>query len=83
MTAREPGVIEFAKNTIATVGGKMNTELDDSLIAAMTIFEALSLYGIKYQIDPHSSYSELSEQGALLDYLQFPVGNSELPGRGL
>ncbi|MBI9105002.1 MAG: hypothetical protein JEY99_21480 [Spirochaetales bacterium] len=73
VTAKEPGVIEFAKNTISTVSDKMNTELDDSLTTAMTLFEALSLYGIKYQIDPNSSYSELAEQGELLDYLQFPV----------
>lgn len=73
VTAKEPGIIEFAKNTMSTVSDNMNTELDDSLTTAMMVFEALSLYGIKYQIDPNSSYSELAEQGEILDYLQFPV----------
>ena len=73
VTAKEPGVIEFAKNTMSTVSNNLNTELDDSLTTAMVVFEALSLYGIKYQIDPNSSYSELADQGEVLDYLQFPV----------
>ena len=39
----------------------------------MAIFEALSLYGLKYQIDPSSSYKDLAGQENVLDYLQFPI----------
>lgn len=72
-TAREPGVIEFAKNTMSSLKDELNRELDESINTALGIYEALSLYGMKYQIDPSSSYSELSGSGEVLDYLQFPV----------
>jgi len=39
----------------------------------MGLFESLGLYGMKYVIDPNSSYDELSQSDTALDYLQFPV----------
>jgi tetratricopeptide (TPR) repeat protein len=38
----------------------------------MAVFEALSVYGMNYVVDPASSYASLSANEAALDYLQFP-----------
>jgi len=73
VTSREPAVMAFAKNTTSSVRDNNNTAMDSSLVNAIIIYEALSLYGIKYQVDPNSSYQELSGSGDVLDYLQFPV----------
>jgi tetratricopeptide (TPR) repeat protein len=73
VTAKEPGIMEFAKNTTSSVKEEINSELDPSLVNGMIIFEALSLYGLNYQIDPNSSYKDLAGQEGALDYLQFPI----------
>ena len=73
VTAKEPGLIEFAKNTTSSLRSRINREIDPALTGAMAMFEALSLYGIKYQVDPDSSYKDLSGQEEILDYLQFPI----------
>jgi len=40
---------------------------------AMGIFEAISLFGIGYVVDPRTPYAEFSKSDFELDYLQFPI----------
>jgi tetratricopeptide (TPR) repeat protein len=73
VTMKDPAVLRFSKNVSSIVNGKASKALNPNLLAAMAVHEALSLYGIRYVVDPTTPYSELSaKKGATVDYLQFP-----------
>lgn len=72
VTAGDPTVLRFSRNTAAAVRAQGTTAVNERLRLAMGIFEALRLHGIEYVIDPDSSYIELSRNETALDYVQFP-----------
>lgn len=72
VTARDPAILEFSKQVTGAVKGIAPRPVDEHLVKAMSILEALYLFGINYEIDPNSSYIELHEQRVALDFLQFP-----------
>jgi len=44
--------------------------LSENLVTAMTVFDVLSAYGVKYNVDPNNPYSDL--KSGEIDYVQFP-----------
>ena len=72
VTANDPTVGRFARNVSSSVRDSGFEAINDRIRLAAAVYEALRLYGLTYQIDPDSSYIELSEDAAAVDYLQFP-----------
>ncbi len=72
VTAKDPSVLQFAKEI---AGGAREYHLkagDKNFRSAMAIFIAMQEYGMKYIVDPVSSYESLSGDESAVDYLQFP-----------
>ena len=72
VTATDPTVLRFAKNTISALKDRASRALNQNLLAAIGLHEALALYGLSYVVDPASSYIVLSQRKDATDYLQFP-----------
>ena len=72
VTANDPTVARFARNVSSAIRDSGPTELNDRLRLAMALYESLRIFGIQYQIDPDSSYIELSQDASAVDYIQFP-----------
>jgi tetratricopeptide (TPR) repeat protein len=72
ITATDPTVLKLAKNVASMIKDQGNRGLDSGLQSAIALHEALRQLGIRYVVDPSSSYVELSKQKSLPDYLQFP-----------
>jgi len=72
VTAKDPAVLTFSRNSMNVVSSCANHGSDPALRQAMAVYEALKLYGLSYVVDPDSSYQELS-QGTSLDFIQFPL----------
>ncbi|TFG82747.1 MAG: hypothetical protein E4H20_07005, partial [Spirochaetales bacterium] len=68
----DPAALWFSRYSSSIVRDRMRSELPPNLQYALGIFEALKLYGLNYVIDPNSSYIEMSENAAVVDYLQYP-----------
>ena len=68
----DPAALWFARYATAVVRDRMRSGLPPNLQYALGMFEALKLYGMNYVIDPSSSYVEMSEHEAVVDYLQYP-----------
>lgn len=73
VTANDPQVLQFAKRIAGEIRERDASAVSLKLREAMGLFESLSDYGIKYVVDPASSYAEMSEDEFALDYLQFPT----------
>ncbi|HOX33857.1 MAG TPA: tetratricopeptide repeat protein [Spirochaetales bacterium] len=69
VTAKDQAVLSFAK--AAAGAAPANPAADQKLLLALAVHEALRLYGIRYVVDPASSYAALSAADAV-DFLQFP-----------
>lgn len=72
ITAKDPEILGFAKNVTNWMQDVKNPAVDENLQKGMVIFEAVKAYGIHYEIDPTTPFSELSEQKTAIDFLQFP-----------
>jgi tetratricopeptide (TPR) repeat protein len=72
VSATDPAVMTFAKNTAVTVKGKSSATVNANLLLALAMHEALSLYGVSYVQDPKTPYLELSRKKGEVDFLQFP-----------
>ena len=72
VTAKDPVVLRFAKNTAGLVKGSGYQAVNQNLKLAMAIHESLRLFGMSYAVDPTSSYAEFSKNKQAVDYLQFP-----------
>lgn len=72
VTARDPVVLALAKDVAGAIreAGGVGTDLD--LRIAMGIYQALGLHGVRYVIDPSSSYADFSKNETAVDFLQFP-----------
>jgi tetratricopeptide (TPR) repeat protein len=72
VTAKEPQVLDFARNITSYVHSKETRSIADSLQSAVALHEALDLYGVNYTPNPVTPYSEASRDKAAVDFLQFP-----------
>ncbi len=72
VTAKDPAILTFAKNVAATIKGEANATVNASFQTALAIHQALDLFGLKYVVDPKSSYSSTSTNKEAVDFLQFP-----------
>ena len=72
VTAKDPNVLEFAKHVTGVIRGQSPEAVDDNLVKAIGIFEALSVFGINYEYEPKASYKELRGKEVALDFIQFP-----------
>ncbi|MEA1911527.1 MAG: tetratricopeptide repeat protein, partial [Spirochaetota bacterium] len=72
VTAKDPAVLEFAKNISGWIKPIRPTTIDKNLCIAMGMHNALNQYGITYQIDPKTPFTEFSENTLSVDFLQFP-----------
>jgi transglutaminase-like putative cysteine protease len=72
ITAKDPAILSFSKNVAGLVRSNANRALNENLLYAIGLFEALSLYGVDYVVDPRTPYIELSKTQNQVDFLQFP-----------
>jgi tetratricopeptide (TPR) repeat protein len=77
VTARDPTVQRFARNVLAANQQSFHSSFNTQFQQAMAMYQALFGYGLKYVIDPDSSFIQLSQNEAAIDYVQFPVQTLE------
>ena len=80
VTAKDPAVMRFARNTTGYIQDARNRGVSSNLMSAMGLHEALDVYGMHYIPDPTTPYTELSEQTQTIDYLLFPRQTLEYQG---
>jgi hypothetical protein len=73
VAAKDPSVMRFSKNISSAVKGKGPPLFPDALLEAIAVHEALALYGMSYQTDPSTPYTQFSKDATAIDYLQFPA----------
>ena len=78
VTALDQTVLKFAKNSFAALGASTGRGLDPHLLKAITVFNALSIYGISYIPDPTIPFGKLDQ--TMIDFLQFPRQTLEYRG---
>ena len=71
ITAKDPNILEYAKNVSSWISGEYKVNNNLSLVIA--VHEALGESGISYSIDPSSSFFELSQNTKAVDFIQFPT----------
>jgi tetratricopeptide (TPR) repeat protein len=72
VTAKDPGVLQFARSVTSQVRGWETRSINENLQAAIALHEALDLYGLDYVPNPITPYSEASKKKDVIDFLQFP-----------
>ena len=72
VTAKDPSVLRFSKNVVGVVRNVSRMALNSNFRKALGLFEALSLHGMSYVVDPTTPYIEYSKDHFALDYLAFP-----------
>jgi len=72
VTAKDPTILNFAKNVVGTIQNESGFTFNRNFQTAVALNGALSLYGISYIVDPKSSYASLSRNMQAVDFLQFP-----------
>lgn len=72
VTAKGPAVLEYAKNISGWIKQIRPTTIDKNLCIAMGMHNSLTEYGITYQIDPRTPFTEFSKDTLSVDFLQFP-----------
>ena len=73
ITTRDPSILRLSRNVTSATRGLVGSAVNERFRNAMALFYVLDAAGIRYQIDPDSSYAELSVSSGALDYVQFPV----------
>ncbi len=71
VTAKDPQIMGFANNVMSWMQEVKNPAVDENLQKGMAVFEAVKSYGIRYEIDPTTPFSEFSENEQAVDFLQF------------
>jgi hypothetical protein len=77
VTAKAPHVLKISKNVAGMVREHRSKAINLNFRIALAIFEALSLHGINYVVDPQTPYEEFSKKSSAIDYLQFPIQTIE------
>jgi hypothetical protein len=73
VTAKDPTILKLGRNVISGIPVESPGPGNETLRKAAAIFSALGEFGLRYVIDPASSYKALSANSAAIDYVQFPV----------
>ena len=71
VSANNSCALEFAKYVASAVRNSMSSKRNENLQLAQAVFGALSEYGMRYVVDPSSSYSA-NVGTTSIDFLQFP-----------
>jgi hypothetical protein len=66
------GVVEQTNTSTLNTNTSTLNNVPSNVRIAVSMFEALRLYGINYVVDPASSYAALSEDASGLDSLNYP-----------
>ena len=72
VTAKDPVILRFAKSIAGETRSSGSNAINTNFRIGMGLFQALSLYGVNYVIDPKTPYEDFSKNKFSLDYLQFP-----------
>jgi tetratricopeptide (TPR) repeat protein len=72
VTAKDPTVLTFSKNILSMTQDSGSKAINRNLKTAIAFYQALSLYGLSYVVDPTTPYKELSKDETAIDFLQFP-----------
>jgi hypothetical protein len=72
VTAKDPTVLRFSKNVLASVKDSGNKSINANLSTAIVLHEATLLYGLTYVTDPTNSYAATLENRTAVDFIQFP-----------
>ncbi len=72
VTAKDPTVLKFTKNVLSLTKGQVAANLNQKLITAMAIHQALMAYGLSYVVDPTTPHAKVSQSKTAVDFLQFP-----------
>ena len=72
VTAKDPVILRFAKSIAGETRSSGYNAINTNFRIGMGLFQALSLYGLNYVIDPKTPYEDFSKNKFSLDYLQFP-----------
>ena len=72
VTAKDPTILELAKQVAAIVRGSSRKPVNQHFLKALAFHETLDLMGIQYVIDPKTPYNDLSRTTDTIDFLQFP-----------
>ena len=72
ITAKDPDIMNFAKNMVSWMREVRNPALDENFQKGLAMFEAVRAYGIQYEIDPVTPFEQFSEAEDAIDFLQFP-----------
>jgi tetratricopeptide (TPR) repeat protein len=72
VTAKDPGVLQFARSVTSHVQSWEKRSINPNLQAAIAIHEALDLFGLDYVPNPTTPYSEASKNKDTVDFVQFP-----------
>jgi tetratricopeptide (TPR) repeat protein len=70
VTPRDDTLRIFVREAVNRYAPPPQAALNRPLALAATVYNALSAYGIRYQLDPNSPYPQLSADQ--VDYVQFP-----------
>ncbi len=73
VTNKDPEILRFAKNVKAMITDKAPKAISENFLTAIAYHHALTLYNIKYIVDPKTPFVELFKKKADVDYLQFPT----------
>lgn len=73
VTAKDPQILRFSKRIAVDIREGSSGAINSNFRMGLGLFEALSISGIGYVIDPKTPYIEFSQNKAALDYLQFPI----------
>lgn len=73
VTAKDPAILSFAKTASGVIRLNKAVSVNQALLSAMAVFEALHVYQVEYVIDPSTPYADLSANAMQIDFLQFPV----------
>lgn len=73
VTAKDPALLEYAKQVASLARSSQSVAGDMNLRIAIALFEAMSASGIKYVTDPKSSYATIDENSETVDFMQFPT----------
>lgn len=73
ITTKDPSILTFAKNIVATAEATKGIDIDGRIKTALSLFEAVAAYGVQYAPDPTSPYNSVDRTGAAVDFIQFPA----------
>jgi len=72
VTAKDPMILTFSKIVAGLLRDSGSAAINANLRTAIGLHEALSLYGVRYVVDPKTPYAERSADHRQIDFLQFP-----------